>query len=368
MKTIGVDLWADQARGGKQNNATVVRSAQSESQSLPRARGLRELFIGAYAKFAPRCREVEEPGLAIIAIEERTGRAAGLVRLCARVERHVAAIIGRHDECDLYLSSIGRLALRHLAVILDPVTSWRAGDKSVRFRILDLRTGDGFMDEDERALRGLRCEGPAFLRFAGHALFALPLGDPTDWPTSAEDAWACLPERVYFDEVDQFPQGSMPRMAALRTSGLAPSNLASTAGSLGSSINPRRHTVLTRTQGPRDTGVGLIDSGDLAGTLELIGPTFRETIRIGHEALRDGVLLGRYARCDGAGGLSDDVSLSRVHALLIQIDDAMLVVDTASTNGTWEGGEQPRSRVIALDGNTELLLGKTTRARWRWLG
>jgi hypothetical protein len=324
---------------------------------VPEARrGLRELFVGAYAKFADRCRQVEEPGLAIIAVEERTGRAAGLVRLCARVERHVAAIVGRHDECDLYLNSNDRLALRHLAIVLDPVTSWRAGDKGVRFRILDLRTTDAFADEDGRKLRGLRCEGPAVLRCAGHALFAIPLGDPTDWPTSADDAWACLPERVYFDEVDRFPQGSMPRMMAVRerVSGLA------------SSPDMRRSSIITRTHGPRETGPGLDEVGDLAGTLELIGPSFRETIRIGQDALRDGVLLGRYARCDGAGGLADDSTLSRVHALLIQIDDSLLVVDTASSNGTWEQGERPRARVFVLDGNTELLLGKTTRARWRW--
>ena len=78
------------------------------------------------------------------------------------------------------------------------------------------------------------------------------------------------------------------------------------------------------------------------------------------------MLLGRYARCDGAGGLADDASLSRVHALLIQIDDSLLLIDTASSNGTWENGEKPRARVFVLDRNTELLLGKTTRARWRW--
>ncbi|MEO8700760.1 MAG: FHA domain-containing protein [Kofleriaceae bacterium] len=356
MKTIGVDLWANQARGLKQNHATVMRATANPFASV---RGLRDLFLGAYGKFADRCREVEEPGLAVIAVEERTGRAAGLVRLLARVERHVGAIIGRHDECDLYLTTNDRLALRHLAVLLDPVKSWKAGDKAVQFRILDLRTNDGFVDESGRQLRGLRCEGPAVLRCAGHALFALPLGDPTDWPASAADAWACLPERVYFDEVDHFAQGSLPRMAAIREP-IRQSEIAGLA-------DPRR-SIITRTHGPRDSSVGALQTGDLAGTLELIGPSFRETIRIDHDSLKDGVLLGRYARCDGAGGLADDTSLSRVHALLIHIEDALLVVDTASSNGIWENGERPRSRVFALDGSSpdEILLGKTTRARWRW--
>jgi hypothetical protein len=321
-------------------------------------RSLRDLFLAAYPKFADRCREVEEPGLAVIAVDERTGRAAGLVRLCARVERHVAAIVGRHDECDLYLTGSSSLALRHLAIVLDPVRSWAAGDKNVRFRVLDLRTSDGFRDEEDRILRGLRCEGPAVLRCAGYALFILPLGDPTDWPQSAADAWACLPERVYFDEVDSFPQGSMPRMMAIRTSpGIPMEQMA------------RKSSVITRTHGPRDSAINMLASdGDLAGTLELIGPNVRETIRIGHRALGEGVLIGRYARCDGAGGLADDATLSRVHALLLQIDDIVLVIDTASSNGSWENGERPRARVFVLGFNTEILLGKTTRARWRWAG
>ena len=355
MKTIGVHLWADQARGQKQNHATMMRPA---AVPILEPRGLRELFVGAYARFADRCREAEEPGLAVLAVEERTGRAAGLVRLSARVERHVAAIVGRHDECDLYLTGSQSLALRHLAIVLDPVTSWKAGDKTVRFRVLDLRTTDGFRDEEGRPLRGLKCEGPAVLRCAGYAIFVLPLGDPTDWPPSAEDAWACLPERVYFDEVDSFPQGSMPRMMAIRTSpGIPIENM------------QRKTSTITRTHGPRDSAISMLASdGDLAGTLELIGPNVREKIRIGHRALGEGVLLGRYARCDGAGGLAEDATLSRVHALLLQVDDTLLLIDTASSNGTWENGDRPRARVFVLDFNTELILGKTTRARWRWVG
>lgn len=358
MKTIGVDLWAGQARGAKPNHATVMRPAQLVDENAHHT--LRELFVGAYARFSARCREVEEPGLAVIAVEERTGRAAGLVRLCARVERHVAAIVGRHDACDLYLAGCDRLALRHLAIVLDPVTSWAAGDKGVRFQILDLRTNDGFLDEHGRQLRGLRCDGPAVLRAGGHAIFVLPLGDPTDWPMSPNDAWECLPERVYFDEIDHFAQGSMPRLHALRQP---------RSCMFHAVVNPDiRRSTITRTHGPRETSEGLAEDGDVAGVLELIGPSYRETIRIGADALKDGVLLGRYARCDGAGGLADDTSLSRVHALLIQVGDHVLLVDTASSNGTWDQGERPRSRVFLIDGpNTELLLGKQTRARWRWV-
>jgi hypothetical protein len=125
-------------------------------------------------------------------------------------------------------------------------------------------------------------------------------------------------------------------------------------------------SLIVRTHGPRDTTDGsLVESGDIAGTLELVGPRNRGTIRIGHDELRDGVLIGRYARCNNAQ-LADDPSLSRVHALLIQIDEAIVAIDTASLNGTRESN-QPKARLIQLLGDTELILGTATRARWHWM-
>lgn len=347
MKTIGVDLWGDQIRGSGNNSVTCL----SPSATRKLRREFRELFTAAYPGFADRCREIHEPGIALVAVDEISGRPMGLVRLLARVQRHVSAIVGRHDECDLYLNAHGRLALRHLAVVLDPVRDWRPG-ANVRYRVLDLRTSEGFADENDRPLRGLRCEGPALLRCGGYALFIMPLGDPTDWPTRADDAWTFLPERVYFDELDKSALGSVrraPRIPQLPT--------------LATSITHR--SLIIRTHGPRDTSDGLVESGDIAGTLELIGPRNRGTIRIGHDELRDGVLIGRYARCNNAQ-LGDDPSLSRVHALLIQIEDAILAIDTASLNGMREI-DQPKARLIQLVGDTELVLGTATRARWHWV-
>jgi FHA domain len=349
MKTVGVDLWGDQVRGGGNNNVTCLRPAPTTKVR----KTFRELFVGAYGSFADRCREVSEPGIALVAVDEISGRSMGLVRLLARVQRHVAAIVGRHDECDLFLNLHARLALRHLAIVLDPVLDWRAG-ANVRYRVLDLRTTDGFSDESDRPLRGLRCEGPGLLRCGGYALFIMPLGDPTDWPDSAADAWGFLPERVYFDELDRHPLGSVPRLQSTPPAANAFNNAAT------------HRSMIIRTHGPRDTSEGsLVESGDIAGTLELVGPRNRGTIRIGHDELRDGVLIGRYARCNNAQ-LADDPSLSRVHALLLQIDDAIVAIDTASLNGTREAN-QPKARLIQLLGDTELVLGTATHARWHWV-
>lgn len=341
LKTIGVDLWGGQERGAIPNRATCVRPTAEGRKTA----GLRDLFLGAYRQFVDRCRAVDEPGVCVIAVDEKRGRAQGILELRARVDRYVAGIVGRHDHCDLYLPASSRMSLRHLVVVLDPVSSWKRGDSAGRYRVLDLRTSNGFFDEDQRPLRGLRCEGPAVLRCGGHALFLLPLGDPTDWPASAEDAWAYLPERVYFDELECTPKGSMPKMPLQITSGL-------------------RHSTIIRTHGPRDTGERL-SAREAAGMLELIGKVERGTIRIGHDELRDGVLLGRYPRCDAAR-LIDDGSLSRVHSLLIQIDETVLMIDTASRNGTRRVGSQD-ARVIELDNDSELELGLSTRARWRWI-
>lgn len=349
MKTVGFDLWAGQVRGSGENRATILRQVP-RVEHLTGARDFRALFHQAYAKFAPQCRAVDEPGVAVIAVDELTGRAAGMCTLMSRVARYVAAMVGRHDACDLFLQGSDDLALRHLAIVLDPVRSWSRDSTQVRYRVLDLRTQTGYRDEHGKPLRGMRCEGPAMLRVGGFALFILPLGAPSDWPESGNDAWEMIPERVYFDELANVPESSIPRMPMIN--GRAFQN-ASTHVS-----------VIMRTAGPRDTGDSLVMPGSGIGTLELIGRHHRGTLTLGQSALRDGVLVGRYARCDGAA-LLDDPSLSRVHALLLDVEDAFLVVDTASRNGTRLHGES-NARVIAIAGDTDLGLGSRTRARWRF--
>jgi len=343
--TLGISLWGGQVRGNAMNAQTMMRRAVGPEMIPQRATSFsaRDLFIAAYPRFADSCRAFDEPGIAVVAVDQATGIPAGIVKLCARVQRPVAAIVGRHDRCDLYLSHREELSLRQLAIVLDPVTNWARGASNVRYRVLDLRTGTPIVDEDGKPMRGLVAEGPAIFHCAGYAMFILPLGDPTDWPASGSDAWQMLPERVYLDELENAPQGSLPKIRMPRPDA--------------------RQTYITRTGGPRDTGMRLA-VGDAAGMLELHTPTRQLTLQIGHKALEDGILLGRYSRCDATEAAHEDHSLSRVHALLIQVDSRLLLIDTASTNGTFERG-QP-ARVVVFDGTTELRLGKRTFVRWHW--
>jgi hypothetical protein len=279
MKTLITEHWAHQLRGASPNLATRV-------SRIVHVRGLdmRTLFERSYVAFADSCRAVEEPGLAVVAVDAQTGEPAGMACLRARVDRHVTAIVGRHD----------------------------------------------------------RSEGPAMLRCAGYAIFALPVGDPSDWPTSAADAWSMLPERIYHDELVRVPDASVvrPRVEL-----------------------DRHQTLITRIAGPREIGMSLA-ADVMAGRMTVERSSGSVTVNVGTQALRDGVLLGRYERCDGLGVALDD-SVSRVHLLLVLVGDRLLAIDIASTNGSRIAGGND-ARVIEVRHGMQLELGHSTLMRWTW--
>jgi len=327
VTTLAVHLVGGQARG-RINRQTEFAIPCTKSLASGR---IRTAFAAAYRRFADTCRAVDEPGLAVIAVDERTAQPCGIVRIHARIGRHVVATVGRHDRCDLFLDGHDELALRQFVVVVDPVSSF-ARDARVTYRVLDLRTSNGFSDEHGNPLRAVQVDGTAILRCAGYVLFALPLGDSTDWPPGADDAWSILPERVYAGETTREEARSM-----------------------------RRRSLMISRLGPRETGMLLVD-GRAAGTLEVIGPNRRGVVEVGDAALRDGLLLGRYVRCDSARIL-DDGLLSRVHVLLLQAGDTLLAIDTASTHGIARVDGSPE-RVIALPDRAELRLATSTRLRW----
>jgi hypothetical protein len=294
-----------------------------------RHRDPRHLFVGTYGRFADACREVDEPGLAAIAVDETTGALVGICGLRACPGRPSVAVLGRHDRCDLVMGG-DDVALRHVAIVIDPVTSWAKGARAA-YRMIDLRTTAGVLDETGRPLRAFRADGPAVLRCGGQTIFLLPLGDPSDWPASAKHAWAMLPQRVYLDE----------------------------CGSIG---RPRRSStsLIFRTPPPVLHTAGLVRD-DLAGTLDLQQPGRRSFVTVGRAALRDGVMFGRYGRCDLVGG--EDSSVSRVHALVLEMSQQVMIIDLASTHGLGLAGGG-RARVVELGDQTELWLATATRVRW----
>jgi hypothetical protein len=89
----------------------------------------------------------------------------------------------------------------------------------------------------------------------------------------------------------------------------------------------------------------------------------RRVIRVGAQALAEGILLGRYDRCQGWDVLAD-TEVRRVHALIIQLRDRLVAIDTASTNGTFVDNQ--RVRLVELRDGMPLALGTSGRVRVRW--
>lgn len=311
----------------------IVPRARDRAPTIYRPAAVRhadpyQLFLGTYERFAPGCREVDEPGVVVVAVDEVTGTLVGVCGLRACFGRPVTAILGRHGRCDLVLWG-DDIALRHIAIVIDPVVSWAEGARAC-YRAIDLRTSGGVIDEIGRPLQSFRADGPAVLRCGGQVLFVLPIGDPSDWPPSAKHAWEMLPQRIYLDEC-----GGTARSHA-RTS-----------------LIFRRPAVRSAEE---------LIAGDLAGTLEIEQPGHSSIIAFGTRALLDGVLLGRYDRCELLGDLDD--SVSRVHAMLVRVGDRLVLVDLASSHGLGPIGGG-RARVAELVDGAAVWLGRQTRLRWR---
>lgn len=308
----------------------------------------RSSFVRHYATFAQRLRAVEEPTLAVVAIDEEKGRVAGMMRIAARPDRVVSATIGRHGCTDLFVDAPDDLSLRHLAVLVEPARTWQKLSSDVAYRIVDLRTGAGFFDEHGIPLVSVRCEGTAFFRFGTLTFLFLAVGDPTDWPESAEDAWAMIPERVMFDER---ARGSIRRPESRLAEG---SGLSRIMGGPGS-------TMVISLPPPRD--LDRYDRGEpLVGSLQVECNGQAEAFEVGSSSLYDGILIGRYDRCDSAPIIADD-SVSRTHLLVISVSGRVYALDTGSTNGTLRAGA--RVRIVELVDECILQLGANTRVRWR---
>jgi hypothetical protein len=268
------------------------------------------LFACHYNAIRKTCLAISDPGLAIFAIERKTGRMHGSLCLKARPETISSAVIGRHGQADLYLDGDPGLALRHLLVVIEKLSSYDSGE--IRFRLMDLRTGQGFVDEKSRRLESLVAEGPCFVSCGDYALLLLVTGDPTDFPEDPFNAWSFIPERVFLEEKEVRPVSNPP--AALRRSG---------------------STLVTSLPGPGFARMGQT-RGEVLGRLLIYNNAGRLALTIGEESARRGILFGRYDRCNkDALTIFAEQGISRVHVLLQMIGERLYLIDTASTYGIY---------------------------------
>jgi hypothetical protein len=318
-----VRLRDEALRERAMNNATRI----FHDGDLPPS--CRDAFLSHYDEIRRRCGPFAGvDGLTLVAIDE-SGVAA--TAFLPRGDGLEVAVVGRHRMAHVWLQSPS-VALRHLLIVMG---------KDRRYRVLDLRTEHGLIDERGQALRSFSADGPVFFQIENTSFVALPTSVPIAWPADALEAWNAFPARTY----DGVPFRHRPR----RRFQVEDGDEAQTLVEIGPSV-VNAHRILA--------------TGTPVGSIDIRSPRGHASLMVDEESLHAGVLLGRYERCDNGGlDLLGVRSLSRVHALLLKVDGKLHVIDTASTCGIEVRGRPVRAHAMTAGEN--VLLGRGAAIRWR---
>jgi len=226
-------------------------------------------------------------------------------------------IVGRHERCDVVLSRDGDVSLRHLLL-----RATRGPEGQLQLRAIDLRSRCGLLSEDGKRCEAIASQGPLFLQVASYVIFVLPTGPSLrPWSQDAEEAW----------------RGLMPRNQEILP---PPQPLKSRAAPSAGAV--KLATITIQSSSPQ--------AGDLTSTHA-----------VWSDQLERGILVGRDDRCSHGG--VDEGNLSRVHLVLLSVDDEVWAIDTASTNGT-RPLDGPPFRQLLLSGETHLVLADALALRW----
>jgi hypothetical protein len=244
-------------------------------------------------------------------------------------------VLGRHTRCDLVIRQDETVSLRHLLFRLQN----DAGDAEPGLRVLDLRTQMGFSLPDGTRRRSILVRGPVLLKVGPYWVAGMTGEAPShpDPPASVYE----LPAHPY----RQAPDARMARPYE-RPQLVSRITLMPAAAALGE---------------PRPAADGLHD--EYALELESAAGVARVGVR--REEIERGFFVGRSERCEDPrlrGVLS--AAISRVHLLIIRVDDRIIAYDVASTSGTRFAGHGVRA-VELCDRGTELVLAHQVRMRWR---
>ncbi len=333
MTTRIVRLRDERLRDRRTNPRTQLwsRHGAGAGEPEPGEPSCEVAFVTSYPAIRKEIAGVTERCLAVFAVDEHG--VCGHARLVPHADGVQTAILGRHTSTDLLLGADDRISLRHLALVIPP----SGGAEPLRYRLLDLRTGRGMRDEQGRRVDHVAAEGPLLVTVAHHVLICLPLPGPSTWPTDPLEAWRALPPRAYVEPAGA-GRPSPPEVAPGATA------VQVLAGA--------------RFAGPSTSG------DEQVGALHLRSALGQARLVVSARALRSGVLIGRYDRCDNAAQpVLADERISRVHVLLLQVGEATWAIDTASTNGLWHARTGLRQRALAH--GDELELG--SRLAWlRW--
>ncbi len=237
-----------------------------------------------------RAKHPEQAALAVIVQQAGEPRLRTRLRFGSR-NHPIALSLGRHTCCDL--PGLRDASLRHALVL-----AWPSAEHPVE--VIDLRSNTGLVVSSGKSVERLRGSGP--MRFTAGSdevtvLYAAPNAPlEIDLPHELE-GWIDIEERRMLGELsDRLP--SPPK------------------------TNPS-YVV-------RD-GVTLVRACDG----RVLDEGRHEVIRASARQLREGLLLGRYERCDKHLMFSFDSGVSRVHAFVVEREGSLHVVDVGSSNGTF---------------------------------
>jgi FHA domain-containing protein len=226
-------------------------------------------------------------------------------------------IVGRHERCDVVLSRDNDVSLRHLLV-----RATRGPQGQLQLRAIDLRSRCGLLSEDGKRCEAIASQGPLFLQVASYVVFLLPTGSSVkSWARDADETWRGFAPRT---------QEILPPPQPLK------SRAAPSPGAV------KLATITIQSTSPQ--------AGDLTSTHA-----------VWSDQLERGILVGRDDRCSHGG--VDEGNLSRVHLVLLSVDDEVWAIDTASTNGTRALGGAP-FRQLLLSGEAQLILADALALRW----
>lgn len=328
-------FWVDKSSDSTPDNEKTflggvppAESADAVAESVPRM-SMREQFSKHYDKIREWL-DAHSGRSGVVLVAMSRDAVHGAAFLAAKEDAVSTAILGRHSEADLRLQEDASISLRHVALLLFPDQGTSRG---IRYRLLDLRTATAFLDERGKRLRALEADGPAFVQLGRYTLLIFPTSEADEpWPGDAEPAWACVPDRLYLDEVETEEKAREWE---------ADSDRAWEIEDLPGLSEPP--TLVHNVAGPQMAVHELVDKEEsVLGKILITSSRGAATIVLGRRAVQNGILLGRSRRCD-AGKILSNRTISRVHILIIEIAGKLYAIDTASSNGVFRDEEQERA-------------------------
>jgi len=231
--------------------------------------------------------------------------------LPANPDEHL--VIGRHEECDVFLTADPTVSLRHLLA-----RTIQLSDGTLALRLLDLMTPRPFLLHDGTLQRSVVASGPFAVAVGGYVIGGIP-SNHREYETRGGPYRA----PALIDSAARIPRASLKTPVGLRRSRIT--------------LLPGSRFVTQIPAWPQD--------GYARITLSRAGHA--SSIVVDEGTLENGVLIGRAQRCLDRGLKTVlTTSISRVHLLLLRDGAQDVAIDLCSTQGTY--ASKARLRMVRL--------------------